>query len=253
MRTFLALLGAIAVVCLVAPGTGSAAPGIAYGLTDDAWLANGPGTIEDRVTTLHGIGVQVVRFTVRWDEVAPTEPAAPTDPQDPAYDWSAPNDVLNALHSHGIDVVLQLVGAPSWSNGGKPSNYVPASAGSFGSFATAVAREYPWIRKFQIWNEPNQARWLRPTSARLYVTRLLNPAYTAIHTVIKGAKVAGGSSAPRGSTGGVSPIAWLVAHACGSRASRCLRAQPVPTRPEARDPAPRSPVRDLYDDHDGDP
>ena len=209
MRGFLACLGALALVCAATPAVASAAPGIAYGLTDDAWLANGPGTVEDRVTTLDGLGVQVVRFTVRWDQVAPTEPANPEDPQDPAYDWSTSTEVLNALHSRGIDVVLQLDGAPSWSNGGKPSNYVPTRAASFGAFATAVAHEYPWIQKFQIWNEPNQARWLRPTSAPLYVTRLLNPAYAAIHAVTKGAKVAGGGTAPRGSTGGVSPLAWI--------------------------------------------
>jgi hypothetical protein len=211
MRAFLACLGAFALVCAATPTAATSAPGIAYGLTDDAWLANGPGTVEDRVATLHGLGVQVVRFTVRWDQVAPTEPAAPTDPHDPAYDWSTPTSVLGALHASGIDVVLQLDGAPSWSNGGKPSNYVPTSAASFGAFATAVAHEYPWVKTFQIWNEPNQALWLRPTSAPLYVTRLLNPAYAAIHAATKGAKVAGGGTAPRGSTGGVSPVAWITA------------------------------------------
>jgi hypothetical protein len=211
MRAFLVCLGAVALVCVATPAAATSAPGIAYGLTDDAWLASGPGTVEDRVATLDGLGVQVVRFTIRWDQVAPTEPADPTDPQDPAYDWSTPSSVLDALHAKDIDVVLQLDGAPSWSNGDKPSNYIPRSATSFGAFATAVAREYPWATKFQIWNEPNQARWLRPTSAPLYVTRLLNPAYAAIHAVTKEARVAGGGTAPRGSTGGVSPVAWITA------------------------------------------
>jgi len=209
MRAFLTCLGTLALVYAAAPAAATSAPGIAYGLTDDAWLASGPGTVEDRVATLNGLGVQVVRFTVRWDQVAPTQPAAPADPQDPAYDWSTPSSVLDALHAKGIDVVVQLDGAPSWSNDGKPANYVPTSAKSFGAFATAVAREYPWVKKFQIWNEPNQALWLRPTRASLYVTRLLNPAYTAIHAATSGAKVAGGGTAPRGSTGGVSPVAWI--------------------------------------------
>jgi Cellulase (glycosyl hydrolase family 5) len=211
MRRILPVIGAVAAVCAAAPGTAAASPGVAYGLTDDAWLASGPGSVDDRVTTLAGLGVQVVRFTVRWDQVAPTEPADPTNPQDPAYDWSTPNDVLGALHAHGIDVVLQIVGTPQWSNGGKPSNYLPTSAEPFGAFATAVARQYPWVTKFQIWNEPNQVRWLRPTSAPLYVIRLLNPAYAAIHAVTKGAEIAGGGTAPRGSTGGVSPVAWITA------------------------------------------
>ena len=75
MRGFLSCLGAVALVCAATPAVATSAPGIAYGLTDDAWLANGPGTVDDRVATLGGLGVQVVRFTVRWDQVAPTEPA----------------------------------------------------------------------------------------------------------------------------------------------------------------------------------
>ena len=38
---------------------------------------------------------------------------------------------------------------------------------------------------------------------------LLNPAYAAIHKVRPGALVAGGVTAPRAATGGVSPVAWI--------------------------------------------
>ena len=65
------------------------------------------------------------------------------------------------------------------------------------------------MKQWLVWNEPNQARWLRPTTAAVYVRQLLNPAYAAIHAVIPGVKVAGGVTAPRASTGGVSPVAWI--------------------------------------------
>jgi len=202
------LLCALAAASFAAPRAG-AATGISYGLTDDAWLADGPGTLDDRVARLQSIGVEVVRFTLHWNEIAPTRPSASTDPDDPAYDWSNASPVLDALHSAGIDVLLQLLGAPRWANGGEPANYAPKSASSFAAFATAAAREFPWVRKWLIWNEPNQALWLRPTSPSTYVSRLLNPAYAAIHREIPGAKVAGGGTAPRGSRHGVSPVAWL--------------------------------------------
>src|SRR3954453_5581853 len=245
MRAFLALLGTVALVCAAGPTSATSAPGVAYGLTDDAWLASGPGTVEDRVSTLEGLGVQVVRFTVRWDQVAPTEPAVPTDPQDPAYDWSTPTSVLDALHEKGIDVVLQIDGAPSWSNGGKPPNYVPTRATSFGAFATAVAREYPWVKKFQVWNEPNQARWLRPTSASLYVARLLNPAYTSIHAATSSAKVAGGGTAPRGSTGGVSPVAWITGMRAAHARLDVYAHHPYPLDPKHENPLPPPPTRNA--------
>jgi hypothetical protein len=65
------------------------------------------------------------------------------------------------------------------------------------------------VKKWTIWNEPNQPRWLRPGSPRLYVTRLLNPAYTVLHTEIAGVQVGTGGTAPRAGTGGLSPLAWL--------------------------------------------
>src|SRR5439155_746001 len=74
-----------------------------------------------------------------------------------------------------------------------------------------------------------------------YVTRLLNPAYAAIHTATKGAKVAGGSTAPRGSTGGVSPIAWLGAmHAARARLDVYAH-NPYPLDPKRENPLHAAP------------
>ena len=213
---FATLVGLAAM--LAATPRAHAATGIRYGLTDDAWLQDGPGSVDDRVAQLQAIGVRVVRFTLRWNEIAATRPAQAADPSDPAYDWTGPSTVLDALHAHGIDVVVQLLGTPRWANGGKAPNYAPSSASTFGAFAAAAAHEYPWVRKWVIWNEPNQAIWLRPTSPFLYTARLLNPAYVAIHGVIPSAKVAGGGTAPRGAAGGVSPVAFLTGmHAAHAR------------------------------------
>ena len=223
-------------VALAAAQQATAAPGVKYGLTDDAWLSNGPGTLDARVAKLQSLGVRVVRFTVHWDQVARTKPTTPVDPTDTAYDWSTTDPTLDALHTAGIDVVLQLVGTPQWANGGRASNYAPASATTFRDFASATAQKYPWVKRWLIWNEPNQVRWLRPTSAGVYTTRLLNPAYGAIHAAISGAQVAGGGTAPRGSTGGVSPTAWLLGmHAAHARLDAYAH-NPYPLDPKRESP-----------------
>lgn len=214
----------------------SAATGVKYGLTDDAWLLNGPGTLESRLTRLDTLGASVVRFTLHWDQIAGSEPTSPTDPADPAYDWTADDEVLDGLHAHGIDVVLQLVGTPRWANGGLPANYAPTSATTFRAFAAAAAHRYPWVRRWLIWNEPNQVRWLRPTTAAVYTSRLLNPAYAAIHGAIHGAQVAGGGTAPRGSSGGVSPVAWLIGmHAAHAKLDAYAH-NPYPLDPKRETP-----------------
>jgi hypothetical protein len=214
----------------------AAATDVKYGLTDDAWLMNGSGSLSSRVAKLQTLGVHVVRLSIHWDQVASTEPASPTDPSDSAYDWSTTDPVLEALHSAGIDVVLQLVGTPRWANGGHGTNYAPTSTTTFRDFASATAQQYPWVKRWLIWNEPNQVRWLRPTSASIYTTRLLNPAYAAIHAQISGAQVAGGGTAPRGATGGVSPTAWLLGmHAAHARLDAYAH-NPYPLNPKNESP-----------------
>lgn len=234
-------LACVATVCAAAAGMitaprASAAPGVRYGLTDDAWLLDGPGTLTSRLTQLKTLGVQVVRFTLDWNQIAPTRPSSATDPEDSAYDWTASDAVLNGLRARGIGVLVQLLDTPSWANGGHPVNYAPTSSSSFAAFAHAAALHYRWVKRWLIWNEPNQSRWLKPTNARIYVTRLLNPAYTAIHRVIAGAQVGGGATAPRGVTGGVSPIAWIGAmHAAHARLDAYAH-NPYPLDPKRETP-----------------
>src|SRR3954466_3427165 len=85
MRRGLTLIAAIAACVAAAPAHASA--GARFGIQDDAWLMSGPGTLSQRLAPLGGLGVRLVRFTVRWDQVAATQPTSPRDPADPAYDW----------------------------------------------------------------------------------------------------------------------------------------------------------------------
>ena len=91
--------------------------------------------------------------------------------------------MLNGLRGRGIPAVVGIVGSPSWANGGRTTNFAPG-ASSFAGFARAAATRYRWVRQWLMWNEPNQARWLRPTSPSVYVRQILNPGYAAIHAVI---------------------------------------------------------------------
>jgi hypothetical protein len=185
---------------LAAPASAGASPYIRYGVQDDAWLQYGPGTLSDRLDRLDSLGVDVVRVTLDWSQ---------TEPKRGVYDWSRPDLLLKGLHERGIAPLVTLWGTPGWANGGKGENWAPTSNSTFAGFARAAAQRYSFVHLWAIWNEPNQQRWLRPTSPRTYVQQLLNPAYLAIHAASRGSQVAGGVTAPRGSTGGVSPVAWI--------------------------------------------
>ena len=217
----LVVLAALAAV-FVRPAVAQSSPYIHYGVQDDAWLEYGPGALASRLDQLDALGVDIVRVTVDWRA---------TEPRPGVYDWTRTDLLLSGLQSHGIAPLVTLYGSPAWANGGLPENWAPISTTSFAAFARNVAERYPYVHMWTIWNEPNQRRWLRPTTAATYVKKLLDPAYTAIHAVSPGSQVAGGVTAPRGSTGGVSPVAWINGMAAAHARLDAYAHNPYPLRP----------------------
>jgi hypothetical protein len=199
-RCALALACLLIVVPASAPSEASAAPSFRFGIQDDAWLEFGDGTVEQRVATLDRLGVDVVRITFDWPRIEAVRGE---------YDWGREDALLHALRNHGLSPLVTILGTPAWANGGKEANWAPLDAEAMTQFATAAAERYRFVHSWLIWNEPNQRRWLQPVSPSVYVTRLLNPAYSAIKQVIPGAKIGGGVTAPRGGSGGMSPLAFL--------------------------------------------
>ena len=56
-----------------------------------------PGTLDRRLTTLKRLGVPLVRFTLRWNQIASLRPKDATSPRDRAYDWRGPDRVLRGF------------------------------------------------------------------------------------------------------------------------------------------------------------
>jgi hypothetical protein len=196
----LVTLACATIAAAVLAGTAPAAPGLRVGIQDDAWLQFGPGTLEERVGRLDALGVDLVRVTLEWRTIEATRGT---------YDWERADALLQALRQAGLTPLVSIWGTPGWANGGRGANVPPSSAAAFASFARAAAERFPWVRQWIVWNEPNQRRWLSPPSPILYVTRLLNPAGTAIKAVIPRASIAGGATAPRGGPGGTSPVDFI--------------------------------------------
>ena len=196
-----------AALALVPVANAVASTSPAYGIQDDAWLMYGPGTLPQRLATLDALGTHLVRFTLRWDKVAPARPATPRDPADTAYDWGQYETVLRALHADGIAVVVTLYGAPAWANGGHPANWLPQDG--YADFAYAASKRFPWIHQWTIWNEPNGRTFAVPVSPQAYVRQLLNPAYASLHQASSANVVAGGVTSPRKTPSGVSPLAFM--------------------------------------------
>ena len=191
--------GLLAGALLALAPTAEASSGVRFGIQDDSWLAHGPGTLDDRLDRLERFGVDLVRFNLHWDRIERVRGKP---------DWEESDLVLEGLRARRIPAVVGIVGSPRWANAGRTPNFAPGAT-SFARFARTAAARYRWVNQWLIWNEPNQRRWLRPTTPDTYVRQLLNPGYRAIHAVNPRAKVAGGVTAPRAASGGVSPVAFI--------------------------------------------
>jgi hypothetical protein len=227
----LALVLALTCAAALAAGRAHASPYVVYGMQDEAWLRYGNGSLTQRVMQLKSMGVGIVRFTLRWNEVAPKPPANARNPGDPAYKFAAYDAIFGALKAAKIPVVVTIWGSPRWTNGGRAPNWAPRSASSIAGFAYAAQLRYPWIHDWTIWNEPNKPIFLRPTSPVVYTARLLNPAYGALHSASRAAKVAGGVTGPRAGSGGVSPITWIRAMGAAHARLDVYAHNPYPASP----------------------
>ena len=211
----LALLAAL-------PATASAA--LDFGVQDDAF----PSSAEPNAWPLaRELGPDVIRYNVDWASVAPTRPAEPIDPADPAYVWTAPDRIVQMAAAQGTDVLLTLVQAPKWANGGGAPRGAPVSPATYGQFCRAAARRYsgsyvpagattalPQVTRFTVWNEPNRGQFLQPQGAHGWeapkvMAGLVRACQGAIHDVQPTARVALGPLASRGGQGGIAPIAFL--------------------------------------------
>jgi hypothetical protein len=197
----------VTAVALIGALPAHASSGAQYGIQDDAWFIYGPGTLSDRLAMLDDLGVRVVRFTVRWDQVAPKRPAHPRSSADPAYHWGAYGDVLDGLHALGIPALVTLYGSPGWANARQAPSRLPLSG--FGDFAYAAAGRFPWVHMWSAWNEPNSRTFAVPVSPAAYVRRVLNPAYASLHSASGANRVAGGETSPRVTPSGMSPLSFM--------------------------------------------
>jgi hypothetical protein len=167
------------------------------------------------------LGVGIWQDRMNWSDVAPTRPAHPRDPSDPAYRWPAELDFAIAQgRRYGIQTSLVLTQAPRWASGHSDPRWAPRKPSDFADFAYATSKRYPSVRHWMIWSEPTRAenfmplfmeRRDRPLTRRMKrgphtYARILDAAYGALKRRARRNIVIGGNSF---TTGDVSSLNWI--------------------------------------------
>jgi hypothetical protein len=205
---------------LVLPATGA---GAVAAVQDDILTTAQVDQVPARVALLKQTRAKVTRFDVLWSTVAPTQPASPRNPADPAYDWSRVDAVMTQLAAAGIVPIVSVYSTPDWAVI-RPTPYEFAynpnapRPQAFGDFMHALAKRFngtfanpagapptlPRVRHFEIWNEPNLRNFFRLGSGSNvgHYKKLVRAAYPAIKQANPRAIVIAGVGGPRSSQGG---------------------------------------------------
>jgi hypothetical protein len=183
----------------------------------------GPGFVNgvSQFPRYRDLGVGTFEEGINWADVAPTRPVHPRDPRDPAYAWPAgvAQDVAEA-NRYRMRVAIQLVGAPSWANGGHDRTWAPARGGDFADFAYAASRRYPSVHLWMIWGEASRKVNFNPLTpaapgrrlnsaqagAPRRYARILDAAYGSLKRASKRNRVIGGMTF---TTGDISAWQWI--------------------------------------------
>lgn len=163
----------------------------------------------------HELGANVFETDLRWDEVAPTRPSHPTDPNDRAYHWPSGLDhAVQTAAAYGIKVCLLVQRTPAWANGGLPNYWAPRYARDYADFLTAAARHYSSVHYWMIWGEPTLPGNFAPmppnspVGPRRYAV-LLNQAYHALKHASRSNIVIGGDTYTAGLVRPADFIRWM--------------------------------------------
>ncbi|MFL6109936.1 MAG: hypothetical protein ACJ786_01065 [Catenulispora sp.] len=212
----------LASISLTLACAGSAAfPARAHGFAKAIW---GPLTYRgvNQFPMYRQLGVSIEQIALNWNDVAPTQPAAPADPADPAYRWPATvQATIRAAAASHMRVLLQLINAPAWADGGHSGDgWAPLRASDFVAFARAAALRYPTVRLWMVWGEPTKYRNFRPmppgspgqhisprqrAAAQLYA-QMVDGVYGALKRQSRHNLVIGGCTY---TTGSLDTLSWI--------------------------------------------
>jgi hypothetical protein len=158
-------------------------------------------------------GARWIRIDINWAEIQSAGPSR--------YNWNGTDRVVKAARARGLRVLGGILYTPSWDRPhGQTAVYAP-SPSSYARFAATAARHYDrlGVHAYEIWNEPNSARFWHPAPSPTAYTALLKAAYAAIKRVNRSDLVLTGGTAPAPTAdGSYSPVDFLQGiYAAGGR------------------------------------
>lgn len=134
-----------------------------------AWYS--PEVRARQVKWLKALGLRWVRASLHWSVL---------EPQEGRWDYAEADGTLDLVQPNGLRVVASVVGTPRFASTAPADSrefdkYPPAAPAAFAQRMLALARRYPQVEAWQIWNEPNIPSFWAPSADPEGYGRLLAP------------------------------------------------------------------------------
>lgn len=124
------------------------------------------------------LGLEWVRVDLHWDRL---------EPKKGRYKWGMLDPLVHLLNEQQIHSVFYLVGSAPFAttaptNSSTPDQYPPADPQMFAERMVKLARRYPGVDAWQVWNEPNLPSFWRPNEDPAGYWQLLTTTVDALRT-----------------------------------------------------------------------
>ena len=179
--------------------------------------------------TAQRTGATIVHALADWSQIAPTKPSFALNGNDPAYNLSDLDTLVETAPRYNQQVLVTITGTPKWANGGQTPNVPPTNLKYLSDFAQMLATRYNGkfgdgaVTRWSIWNEPNLELFLKPqfqgkriVSPTIYA-KIYQAGYKGIKAGNPQAIVAIGETSNRGRNVPISGISGSVAPATFAR------------------------------------
>lgn len=110
-----------------------------------------PAVYQKQMAALDDLGLTWVRLTIHWPIIEPTKNN---------FDLTALDGAMTAMATHKYNILAYMVGSASFDSSA-PTNvasrdqYPPTDFSLFADRMTMLAKRYPQVNTWQVWNEPN--------------------------------------------------------------------------------------------------
>jgi polysaccharide biosynthesis protein PslG len=200
-RSLFAAAMLLVVAALAAPPAHARPASEIAGVALHPWQLH-DGHVRDRVfDRIAATGAKWVRIDIPWLWVEPDGPSASHG----HGDWGTLDHIIRGAEQRGLKVIGIVAYTPEWaSDTGDPWTYPDSQP--FEEYFAALLRHYPEIPAWELWNEPNFARFSVPGPDPAKFVNFLRSARKVHDAVGSHSKLISGGVAPGG---GIDIWTWL--------------------------------------------